>query len=48
MFTVFLGSKAFDKLNAIMSDKKLTKDIGKMSGDAQTSCIEGFHATLNH
>ncbi len=39
---MFLGSKAFDKLNAIMSDKKLTKNIGEMSGDAHTSYIEEF------
>ena len=42
------GTKGYDKLLAIISKTQLVNDIGKLSADAQTSCIEGFHATLNH
>lgn len=45
---LFVGTAAYDKLTSLLSNKLLLKDIGKLSPDAQTSCLEGFHATLNH
>ncbi|KAK3742608.1 hypothetical protein QZH41_018324 [Actinostola sp. cb2023] len=27
---------------------RILNDIKRLSSDAQTSCLEGFHATLNH
>ena len=43
-----LGTPPFDKLNKLLTEKMLLNDIKKLSSDAQTSCLEGFHATLNH
>lgn len=44
----FPGTKAFDKVTAILMETRLLGDIEKLSPDAQTSCLEAFHATLNH
>ncbi|KAK3743480.1 hypothetical protein QZH41_013093, partial [Actinostola sp. cb2023] len=43
-----IGTTAFDKLNILLLNKTLLNDIKKLSPDAQTSCLEGFHATLNY
>lgn len=43
-----IGTAAYDKLKSILTSKLLLGDIKKLSPDAQTSCLEGFHATLNH
>ena len=45
---LFVGTAAFDKLTSLLTNKLPLKDIGNLSPDAQTSCLEGFHATLNH
>ena len=45
---VVAGTSAFDKLNKLLMSSRLLGDIKKLSPDAQTSCLEGFHATLNH
>ena len=42
------GTAAYDKLKSLLTSKLLLGDIKKLSPDAQTSCLEGFHATLNH
>ncbi|XP_065065424.1 uncharacterized protein LOC135691494 [Rhopilema esculentum] len=42
------GTTAFDKLKPILLDTRLLNDIKSISSDAQTSCLEAFHATLNH
>lgn len=39
---------AYDKLSSLLLKTSLLNDIKKMSPDAQTSCLEGFHATLNY
>lgn len=39
---------AYDKLSSLLLKTALLNDIKKMSPDAQTSCLEGFHATLNY
>ena len=46
--TCFAGTAAYDKLKSLLTAKLLLGDIKKLSSDAQTSCLEGFHATLNH
>eukprot|EP00112_Aurelia_sp_Birch-Aquarium-sp1_P022648 Seg6462.1 transcript_id=Seg6462.1/GoldUCD/mRNA.D3Y31 product="hypothetical protein" protein_id=Seg6462.1/GoldUCD/D3Y31 len=43
-----IGTKAYDKLAKIILDKQLLHDIEMLSADAQTSCLEGYHSTLNH
>ena len=43
-----LGTLAFDKLNSLLYTTSLVNDIKKLSPNAQTSCLEGFHATLNY
>lgn len=44
---LFSGTPAYDKLKMILTKKPLLNAIGKLSPDAQTSCFEGFHSTLN-
>jgi hypothetical protein len=46
-YIFFQGTKAYDKLNGILMKKSVLKDISKLSPDAQTSALEGFHSTLN-
>ncbi|XP_067029941.1 uncharacterized protein [Acropora muricata] len=43
-----IGTKAYDKLHKLLTSVRLVNDIKRMSPDAQTSCLEGFHSTLNH
>lgn len=43
-----IGTAAYDKLKSLLTGKALLNDIKQLSPDAQTSCLEGFHATLNH
>lgn len=47
-FHFILGTAAYDKLQSILLKTGLVNGIKKLSPDAQTSCLEGFHATLNH
>lgn len=40
---------AFSSLSIVRpGSMALVNDIKKLSADAQTSCLEGFHSTLNH
>ncbi|KAK2552961.1 hypothetical protein P5673_025663 [Acropora cervicornis] len=43
-----IGPAAYDKLKSLLTGKALLNDIKQLSPDAQRSCLEGFHATLNH
>ena len=43
-----LGTKAYEILNNLLTNVRLVNDIKKLTADAQTSCLEGFHLTLNH
>ncbi|XP_028516206.1 uncharacterized protein LOC110243638 [Exaiptasia diaphana] len=43
-----IGTVAYQKLSGLLTKTVLLNDIKKLSSDAQTSCLEGFHATLNH
>lgn len=45
---VLTGTAAYDKLESLLTKKILLNDIKKLSPDAHTSCLEGFHATLNY
>lgn len=40
-----IGTTAYDKLNSLLTGTTLVNDIKQLSGDAQTSCLEGLHAT---
>ena len=42
-----VGTKAHQRLSSILLKKTTLKDVAKLSTEAQTSCREGFHSTLN-
>ena len=42
------GTVAYDKLHTLLTYTRVVNDVKRLSPDAQTSCLEGFHATLNH
>lgn len=44
---LFLGSIAYEKLCAALTNNSLMKGIKQASPFAQTSCLEGFHSLLN-
>ncbi|XP_065067015.1 uncharacterized protein LOC135692760 isoform X2 [Rhopilema esculentum] len=41
------GTTAYDKIQPILMNQSLLQDIAKLSSNAQTSCLEGYHSTLN-
>eukprot|EP00112_Aurelia_sp_Birch-Aquarium-sp1_P020123 Seg5111.1 transcript_id=Seg5111.1/GoldUCD/mRNA.D3Y31 product="hypothetical protein" protein_id=Seg5111.1/GoldUCD/D3Y31 len=43
-----IGTPTYDRLYGIVMNSYLLKDVSKISSDGQTSCLEGFHSTLNH
>ena len=45
---IFQRTVAYDKISSILLKPTILKDIAKLSPDTQTSCVEGFHSTLNH
>ena len=42
------GSKAFEQLNDLLSNKHLLIDIAKLSPQKQTSGLESYHSVVNH
>ncbi|XP_028404061.1 uncharacterized protein LOC114526733 [Dendronephthya gigantea] len=42
-----IGTKEHEKMSTILLNKRILNDIQNLSPDTQTSCLEGFHATLN-
>jgi len=48
IFSLFLGSVAYEKLHSALTNANLMKGIKQASPLAQTSCLEGFHSVLNH
>jgi len=42
-----LGTATHEKLHSILLNQWIVNDIRKISPNAQTSCLEGIHATLN-
>ena len=47
-FIFVQGMTAYDRLNSLLTSTRLVNDIKQLSSDAQTSCLESLHATLNH
>ena len=45
--TSILGSVAYEKLCAALTQNSLVRGIKQASPFAQTSCLEGFHSLLN-
>ena len=43
-----VGTQTYERLHEILMSRTTIKDMGMVSSDAQTSCLEGFHSTLNH
>lgn len=48
MFSLFLGSVAYEKLHSALTNVNLMKGTKQAFPLAQTSCLEGFHSVLNH
>lgn len=48
LFSLSLGSVAYEKLCSALNNSHLVKGIKQASPFAQTSCLEGFHSVLNH
>ena len=44
----FPGTNAHDRLNDILMNQTILKDIEMLSSEDHTSCLEGLHSTLNH
>lgn len=44
---LFLGTKVYDKIRELLMKTALLNDIKRLRPDAETSCLEGFHSTLN-
>ena len=42
-----LGSGPHEKLKSILLKTAVVNDVRNMSSEAQTSSLEGFHATVN-
>lgn len=45
--TLIVGTQAFDKLSAIVTNKRLLDDIRQMSPRFQTFSVESFHSIIN-
>ncbi|KAM7428204.1 hypothetical protein ABFA07_020777 [Porites harrisoni] len=41
------GTNVYNKMKQILMNTRLLNDIKKLSSEDQTSCLEGFHSTLN-
>ena len=48
LISLSLGSLAAPKLEQLVNDKTMCKDIAKLSGVHQTFMIEAFHSLVNH
>ena len=44
----FFGTEAHEKLKGVLTNTRIVNYIRKLSPIDQTSCLEVFHATLNH
>ena len=47
-FLFYKRTKSHEKLNSILMNTRILNDIRKLSSNTQTSCLEGYHATLNY
>ena len=46
-FLNYKGTPAYERLEKIVLKTSLLNDIKQLCPDAETSCLEGFHSTLN-
>lgn len=46
VWSCFEGSLSAVKLEKLVRDKRLSKDIAKLSGEHQTSKVEAFHSLI--
>lgn len=44
---VISGTNVYNKMKQILMNTRILNDIKKLSSEDQTSCLEGFHCTLN-
>ena len=44
---LYADSLAYEKLKKALTEKRLVRAIKKLSNDAQTSCLEGYHSVIN-
>lgn len=42
-----VGTKAYEKIQDILMKTGILNDVKRLSPEAETSCLEGFHSTLN-
>ncbi|XP_044170402.1 uncharacterized protein LOC122954424 [Acropora millepora] len=42
-----VGTKAYEKGQEILMKTSIPNDVKRLSPEAETSCLEGFHSTLN-
>ena len=47
LFFVILDSLVYEKMCSALNNASLVSGIKQASPEAQTSCLEGFHSTLN-
>jgi len=47
LFGNFQGTKAYEKMQEILMKTGIVNDVKRLSPEAETSCLEGFHSTLN-
>ena len=45
---IYLGSEAYEKLSDALTNSRLSAAIEKVSSEAETSSLEGYHAVINH
>ena len=45
---IFSDTPEHELLSDIVMDPKRLKDVGQLSPVGQTSCLESFHARINH
>ena len=41
------GTNVYNKMKQVLMNTWLLNDVKKLSSEDQTSCLEGFHSTLN-
>ena len=41
------GTNVYNKMKQVLMNTRLLNDVKRLSGEDQTSCLEGFHSTLN-
>ena len=47
MYWLISGTNVYNKMKQILMNTRILNDIKNLSSEDQTSCLEGFHSTLN-